>query len=54
MFLVIPPQTAPSLARAATAMAVRDDNAASAERILAATGFTPADRTRVVPGAPGW
>ncbi|MGW2051787.1 DUF5994 family protein [Streptomyces sp. NPDC001858] len=54
MFLVIPPQTTPSLARAAMAMAVRDDNDASAERILAATGVTPTDRTRVLPGAPGW
>ncbi|MFD9392226.1 DUF5994 family protein [Streptomyces sp. NPDC060000] len=54
LFLVIPPQTAPALARAAMAMAVRDDNDASAERILAATGVTPADRTRVLPGAPGW
>ncbi|MDQ0582043.1 DUF5994 family protein [Streptomyces rishiriensis] len=54
MFLVIPPQTAPPLARAAMAMAVRDDNDASAERILTATGVSPADRTRVLPGAPGW
>jgi len=54
MFLVIPPQTTPSLARAAMAMAVRDDNDASAERILAVTGVTPADRTPVLPGAPGW
>ncbi|MFE7929081.1 DUF5994 family protein [Streptomyces sp. NPDC057456] len=54
MFLVIPPRTTPSLARAAMAMAVRDDNDASAERILAATGVTPTDRTRVLPGAPGW
>jgi len=41
LFLVIPPETAPSSARAAMAMAVRDDNAGSAERILAATGVTP-------------
>jgi hypothetical protein len=54
MFLVIPPQTTPSLARAALAMAVRDDNDASSERILAVTGVTPADRTPVLPGAPGW
>ncbi|MFI1505200.1 DUF5994 family protein [Streptomyces sp. NPDC020597] len=53
LFLVIPPQTAPSQARAAMAMAVRDDNDASAERILATTGVTPADRTPVLPGAPG-
>ncbi|MFH0177486.1 hypothetical protein [Streptomyces cacaoi] len=33
---------------------VVDDNDASAERILATTGVTPADRTRVLPGAPGW
>nr|WP_216377828.1 DUF5994 family protein [Streptomyces asoensis] len=33
---------------------VVDDNDAPAERILAATGGTPADRTRVLPGAPGW
>ncbi|MCX5369467.1 DUF5994 family protein [Streptomyces sp. NBC_00015] len=54
MFLVIPPQTTPSLARAAMAMAVRADNDASAEGILAATGVTPADRTPVLPGAPDW
>ncbi|MPY58349.1 DUF5994 family protein [Streptomyces spongiae] len=54
LFLVIPPQTAPSRARAAMAMAVRDDNDTSAEQILATTGVTPADRTRVLPGAPGW
>ncbi|WP_217560301.1 DUF5994 family protein [Streptomyces sp. GbtcB6] len=53
LFLVIPPQTAPSRARAAMAMAVRDENSASAGRILAATGVTPADRTRVPAGAPG-
>jgi len=53
LFLVIPPQTSPSLARAAMAMAVRGDNHASAERILAATGVTPADRTRVRRGDPG-
>jgi len=41
LFLVIPPETAPSPARAAMAMAVEDDNAVSAERILAATGVTP-------------
>jgi uncharacterized membrane protein len=41
MFLVILPQTASSLTRAAMAMAVRDDNDASAERILAATSVTP-------------
>ncbi|MCX5266399.1 DUF5994 family protein [Streptomyces sp. NBC_00199] len=50
LFLVVPPQTAPSLARAAMAMAVRDDNDASAERILAATGVTPTGRTPVLPG----
>ena len=33
--------------------AVRDDNDASAERTPAATGVTPAGRTRVPPGAPG-
>ncbi|MGW7240958.1 DUF5994 family protein [Streptomyces sp. NPDC054804] len=42
LFLVIPPGTAPAPARAAMAMAVQDDNAVSAERILAATGITPA------------
>lgn len=50
MFLVILPQTASSLAHAAMAMAVRDDNDASAERILGATNVTPTDRTRVLPG----
>ncbi|NGO41870.1 DUF5994 family protein [Streptomyces ureilyticus] len=48
LFLVIPPQTAPSPAHAAMAMAVRDNNAISAEHVLAAAGVTPADRT-VVP-----
>ncbi|MGX5184669.1 DUF5994 family protein [Streptomyces avermitilis] len=41
LFLVIPPQAAPASARAAMTMAVRDDNDASAERILTATGVTP-------------
>ncbi|MFI6495101.1 DUF5994 family protein [Streptomyces sp. NPDC050564] len=41
LFLMIPPETAPSPARAAMAMAVRDGNVVSAERILAATGITP-------------
>ncbi|MFI9568334.1 DUF5994 family protein [Streptomyces rishiriensis] len=50
LFLVVPPQTAPSPARAAMAMAVRDGNDASAERLRAATGVTPAGRTRVLPG----
>lgn len=50
LFLVVPPQTAPSPPRAAMAMAVRDDNDASAERILAATGVTPTGRSRVLPG----
>jgi hypothetical protein len=48
LFLVIPPQTAPSPAHAAMAMAVRDNNAFSAEHVLAAAGVAPADRT-VVP-----
>jgi hypothetical protein len=48
LFLVIPPQTAPSPAHAAMAMAVRDNNAVSAEHVLAAAGVTPADRP-VVP-----
>ncbi|GGL17687.1 DUF5994 family protein [Streptomyces flaveus] len=43
LFLVIPPQTAPSPAHAAMAMAVRDNNAVSAEHVLAAAGVTPAD-----------
>ncbi|MEV0225528.1 DUF5994 family protein [Streptomyces sp. NPDC050704] len=51
LFLVIPPQTAPSPAHAAMAMAVRDDNAVSAEHVLAAAGVTPAGRT-VVPSRP--
>jgi hypothetical protein len=41
LFLVIPPDTAPSSARAAMAMAVRDGNAVSAERTIAATGVAP-------------
>jgi hypothetical protein len=53
LFLVIPPETAPSSARAAMAMAVQDDNAVSAERILAATGVTGADRTDVPRRSPG-
>jgi hypothetical protein len=53
LFLVIPPETAPSPARAAMAMAVRDDNAVSAERILAATGVTQADRSDVPRSSPG-
>jgi hypothetical protein len=44
LVLVIPPQTAPSPAHAAMAMAVRDDNAVSAEHVLAAAGVTRADR----------
>jgi hypothetical protein len=48
LFLVIPPQTSLSPAQAAMAMAVRDNNAVSAEHVLAAAGVTPADRT-VVP-----
>ncbi|MFF4587980.1 DUF5994 family protein [Streptomyces sp. NPDC001388] len=53
LFLVIPPQTAPARARAAMAMAVRDDNNASAQQIFAATGVTRAGRRRVLPGGPG-
>ncbi|MFF5185460.1 DUF5994 family protein [Streptomyces sp. NPDC000345] len=53
LFLVIPPQTVPSRARAAMAMAVRDDNNASAQQIFAATGVTHAGRRRVLPGGPG-
>jgi hypothetical protein len=52
LFLVIPPHTAPPAARAAMAMAVRDDNAVSAEHVLAATGVTPAGRHDVRPGPP--
>jgi hypothetical protein len=48
LFLVIPPLTAPSPAHAAMAMAIRDNNAVSAEHVLAAAGVTPADRP-VVP-----
>jgi hypothetical protein len=54
VFLMIRPQTAPSPARAAKALAVRDDNDASAERISAGDDLTPTDRTRVLPGAPDW
>nr|WSY55170.1 DUF5994 family protein [Streptomyces sp. NBC_00886] len=39
LFLVIPPEAAPAPAHAAMAMAVRDDNAVSADQILAATGI---------------
>ncbi|TRO60633.1 MULTISPECIES: DUF5994 family protein [unclassified Streptomyces] len=53
LFLVIPPQAAPAPARAAMAMAVRDDNAASAGHVLAAAGVTPADRTVVASRSPG-
>ncbi|MGP4047549.1 DUF5994 family protein [Streptomyces sp. 2A115] len=52
LFLVIPPQTAPAPARAAMAMAVRDDNAVSAEHLLAAAGITPAGRGDIPPGSP--
>ncbi len=53
LFLVIPPQAAPAPAHAAMAMAVRDDNAASAGHVLAAAGVTPADRTVVASRSPG-
>lgn len=53
LFLVIPPGTARSPAHAAMAMAVRDDNHASAERIFAVTGVMPAALTGVAAGAPG-
>ncbi|MEI5098665.1 DUF5994 family protein [Streptomyces sp. PmtG] len=41
-FLMLPPRTDASAARAAMAMAVRDGNSASAAEILAATGITSA------------
>jgi hypothetical protein len=34
-------------------MAVQDDNDVSAERIPAATGITPADRTDALQSSPG-
>ncbi|WP_151478005.1 DUF5994 family protein [Streptomyces albicerus] len=52
LFLVIPPQTAPSPARAAMAMAVRDYNAVSAEHVLAAAGITRSRRGDIPPGSP--
>lgn len=54
MFPVIPPQTAPSPARGATAPAVRDGDDAGAERILTGAGVTPTGRRRVPPGAAPW
>jgi hypothetical protein len=53
LFLVVPPQTAPGPAHTAMAMAVRDDNAVSAEHVLAAAGVTPAARTAVPSSSPG-
>ncbi|MGA5505306.1 DUF5994 family protein [Streptomyces umbrinus] len=53
LFLVIPPQTAPGPAHTAMAMAVRDDNAASAEHVLTAAGVTPAARPVVPSRSPG-
>ncbi|MFF3706434.1 DUF5994 family protein [Streptomyces phaeochromogenes] len=53
LFLVVPPQTAPGPAHTAMAMAVRDDNAVSAEHVLAAAGVTPAARTSVPSRSPG-
>ncbi|MGW2225517.1 DUF5994 family protein [Streptomyces formicae] len=41
-FLMLPPQTDATAARAAMTMAVQDGNNASAPEILAATGITPA------------
>ncbi|MFJ2901787.1 DUF5994 family protein [Streptomyces sp. NPDC091279] len=52
LFLVIPPGTGPGPAHAAMVMAVADDNAVSAARILAATGITAAG-TDVPHGPPG-
>lgn len=43
----------PGPAHAATDMAVQDDNDVSAERIPAATGITPADRTDALQSSPG-
>ncbi|MER5526104.1 DUF5994 family protein [Streptomyces sp. NPDC002677] len=51
LFLVIPPGTGP--AHAAMDMAVQDENGVSAERILAATGITRADRTDALQSSPG-
>jgi hypothetical protein len=53
LFLVIPPGARPGPAHAAMEMAVQEDNAVSAERILAATGITRADRTGVPQRSPG-
>jgi hypothetical protein len=53
LFLVIPSGTGIGPAHAAMVMAVQDDNAASAERILAATGIARADRSDVPQSSPG-
>ncbi|MEU2623258.1 DUF5994 family protein [Streptomyces sp. NPDC007157] len=53
LFLVIPPGTGPGPAHAAMDMAAQDDNGVSAERILAATGITRADRTDALQSSPG-
>ncbi|MFI6663039.1 DUF5994 family protein [Streptomyces sp. NPDC050523] len=53
LFLVIPPGAGTGPAHAAMVMAVQDDNAVSAEGILAATGITRADRSDVPQSSPG-
>ncbi|MET9496931.1 DUF5994 family protein [Streptomyces sp. NPDC006552] len=50
LFLVIPPGAGRGSAHAAMVMAVREDNAFSAERILTATGVTRAGVPRSSPG----
>ncbi|MCX5363842.1 DUF5994 family protein [Streptomyces sp. NBC_00124] len=51
LFLVIPPGTGSGPAHAAMVMAVQDDDAVSAERILAATGITRAGLSRAAAAA---
>ncbi|MET9911037.1 DUF5994 family protein [Streptomyces sp. NPDC006476] len=53
LFLVIPSGAGIGPAHDAMVMAVRDDNDASAERILAATGITRAGRSDVPQSSPG-
>lgn len=53
LFLVIPPGAGSGPAHAAMVMAVQDDDAVSAEGILAAAGITRADRSDVPRSSPG-
>lgn len=53
LFLVIPTGAGIGPAHAAMVMAVQDGNAASAERIPAATGSTGAGRSDVPQSSPG-